>query len=286
MVSWPRGDHCRPPPLASGATSVPERQWVALASHTERAALDGGEVEVLDLDGRLVLLALHAAHHGIGVPDPLSDLRVGLAKTTDTDWSRAAFLARELGAEAALVSGLRLLDEGQALVHRLALDAPSNANLALRAATPPHTALGFERLDEVHERHDRARVIISELVPPPTYMRDWTPVARRGRPRPRPCLPLPSALARMVGTARLPRLAACEARERAVVHGVAPAPRHAVRSPRSSNTTATPYSAAGSSCSSRATPSSSTHACAITVPASLPTPSARRGAAPARPSCR
>ena len=36
-----------------GATSVPERQWIALAAHTERAALDGGEVEVLDLDGRL-----------------------------------------------------------------------------------------------------------------------------------------------------------------------------------------------------------------------------------------
>ena len=95
-----------------GATSVPERQWVALAAHTERVALDGGEVEALDLDARLVLLALHAAHHGIGVPNPLSDLRVGLAKTTDTDWSRAVLLARELGAEAALVSGLRLLDGG------------------------------------------------------------------------------------------------------------------------------------------------------------------------------
>jgi hypothetical protein len=163
-----------------GATADADLVVAALADHTETVMLGGGEARIAAGAARLLLLALHAAQHGVREPAPLRDLERGIELASVGEWRRAAELAEQIGATEAFAAGLRLVPAGAALADELALVRTWSPIVALRSATPPHTAFGFDRLAETRGL-GRLRLVAHELVPSPSFMRDWFPTARRGR---------------------------------------------------------------------------------------------------------
>ena len=69
---------------------------------------------------------------------------------------------------------------GDALADELGLPRPSSIDAALRGrARPP--ALTIDRLARASGTRERIAIVARKLVPPPTFMRHWSPAARRGR---------------------------------------------------------------------------------------------------------
>jgi hypothetical protein len=158
----------------SGASTEPEHVWAALDPHTEALVVNGHRLRVLDVPGRALTVALHAAQHGPHVPRPLEDLRRALEVADESVWLQAAALARTLGATAQLGTGLRLLPEGEQIADRLGLSRD-----AALAAEP--TALGFQRLATAQGAVAKLGVLASEIVPSPHFLRWWRPWTRHGR---------------------------------------------------------------------------------------------------------
>jgi hypothetical protein len=95
-------------------------------------------------------------------------------------WDRAAELARDLDSVPALVAGLQLVSAGRALVGRLALPTATTVEARLRASSPPHTAGGFDWLAHVPGLRPKLAYLLRKLFPPATWLRTWSPLARRG----------------------------------------------------------------------------------------------------------
>lgn len=163
------------------AGADPQRLWPALAAATETATVGAETVRVPTVPGRAFVLALHAAQHGPDEPPVVDDLARALEIVDGDGWREASALARRAGAAAAFAAGLRTLPEGQAVARALALSEASTPELELRRAGEPHTALAFERLAGTPGTGAKARRLAHELAPPPSFMRDWLPVASRGR---------------------------------------------------------------------------------------------------------
>ncbi len=189
------------------AGADPERLWPALRRATELTPVGSETARIPTVPGRALVLALHAAQHGSEEPHVLDDLARALEIVDGNGWREAAALARQAGAAAAFAAGLRTLPEGQAVARALVLTEASTPELELRrAGEPPHRARlrapgrDTRRRSESEAPRPRARptgVLHARLAP-----------RRKPRPRrPRARLPLPPALARMVGALRLPRLA-------------------------------------------------------------------------------
>jgi len=162
-----------------GARSDPVRLWAALGTGVENEMPGGPHVRVPGVSARLLLLALHAAQHGIREPSTLRDLENGLRLSDEGQWREALQLARRIEAVDAFAGGLRLVQAGARLADRLELPETVTAAVALRAATAPHTALGIERLMEAEGIRKRLRILAQELIPSPAFMRDWHSLARR-----------------------------------------------------------------------------------------------------------
>lgn len=149
--------------------------WDVLWSSAAGMTVLDIEIPVLAPAARAMHLALHAAHHGPGVEQGISDLRRGVVHLPIELWVAAAGLARELGALTALTTGLRLIPEGRSLAHRLGLvDAPS-VEVVLFSASLPHEelsfALGFEWLASRRGFAAKARYVAMKLFPPRSWMR-------------------------------------------------------------------------------------------------------------------
>jgi hypothetical protein len=69
---------------------------------------------------------------------------------------------------------------GQELMDRVHLEGDVDALSAMRAAGVPPVAGGLERLRTTHGLGPRIRLLARELVPTPSFMRTWSPLARRG----------------------------------------------------------------------------------------------------------
>jgi hypothetical protein len=152
--------------------------WAALSLRTERGEVGGFEAVVLTVPARALLVALHAAQHG-GKPRHLQELERALERVDDADWREAAQLAEELDASAALATGLHLLPGGAVLADRLGLPNARPVDVALRAegSTPALTVELFSRA----AGSARIAMVWHKLAPPPTFMRKWSPLARKGR---------------------------------------------------------------------------------------------------------
>jgi putative nucleotidyltransferase-like protein len=155
--------------------------WNVLADCTEAMSLGGEEFEVLRPQARAMLVALHAAQHGVAMPQPLEDLSRALERFEQTDWTASAALADRLEATEAFSAGLRLLPPGEMLATRLGLPLETSVGTVLRARTAVNMSLGFERLAQTSGLREKLRLARRKALPEIEFMRAWTPLARRGR---------------------------------------------------------------------------------------------------------
>jgi hypothetical protein len=109
----------------------------------------------------------------------LGDLARAIERTDDQTWLAAAALAHQLEAAGAFVAGLCVLREGQALAERLAMVGAPHAGVALLGGDP--SAITLEQFVRAGDVRTRLSMIRHKLVPPATYLRHWSPLARRGR---------------------------------------------------------------------------------------------------------
>ena len=163
-----------------GSAVAPERLWECLASHLEPMSLSGRSVDILDESGRALLVALHALKDGSRIRQARQDLALALQQVPIQVWSQAASLATDLGVLDAFAAGLQREHSGVDVANRLGLPAYRSAGVALRAEWDPPLAEGMEWLFGTPGWKRKPALVLRKLFPPPTFMRDWTPIARRG----------------------------------------------------------------------------------------------------------
>jgi hypothetical protein len=166
----------------TGVGAPPDALWSALVDRREPMLVAGFRFDVLDASGRAFHVVLHAAQHGIRHPPSLEDLRRALAVLDDATWLRAADLAAQVDAMPAFAAGARLLEPGRSLAARLSLPSPTTIESQLLASSPPPAAMGFEHLANTAGARARTRMLVRKLVPTRRFMREWSPLARRGVP--------------------------------------------------------------------------------------------------------
>jgi hypothetical protein len=158
-----------------------DRLWLTLSANLERLVVGGSPADTLTAPGRAFHLAIHAAHHGVGWEKVVVELERALSHADESTWRAAAELAAELGATAEFATGLRMVPAGRTLASALSLPTAAPVDVVLRAGTPPPTAVGFDQLVRAEGWLARLRILARKVVPPPTYLRVWSPLARRGR---------------------------------------------------------------------------------------------------------
>jgi Uncharacterised nucleotidyltransferase len=159
----------------------PESLWLTLSRHAETIVVAGYPAQTLTIPGRAFHLALHAAQHGVEWDRSLGDLERGVSAADEETWRAAAELAASLQATAAFEAGLRLIPAGRVLADRLELPGELSTDVALRANSPPPVALGLDHLAQAEGLRSRLTVLGHKLVPPPSFMRQWSRRARQGR---------------------------------------------------------------------------------------------------------
>jgi hypothetical protein len=178
---WHRGgDHVDLHGSLSGVGAAADAVWPALSAGARPLRVAGHSVPSLGPPALALLLALHAAADGPAGVKPLEDLRRGLLRLDDVTWREAADLARTLDSLPAFGAGLRLLPEGAHRLARLRVDPGYDAAIALRARSAPPLAHSLERIRREPTLRRKLRRIARGLLPTPTYMRRWNPLARRG----------------------------------------------------------------------------------------------------------
>jgi hypothetical protein len=164
-----------------GVDAHPRKVWGTLSQMTERQAVGGATVEVLNPTARALHVAIHAAHHSkephLSRPD--EDLARAVEMLEPDVWADAAALAERLQAESALAAGLRLVPRGAAIAERLGL-APARLDDESLGIAPAPLALGFEELAATKGWRPRLALIVREVFPSPAFMRWWFPRAKRG----------------------------------------------------------------------------------------------------------
>ena len=168
-----------------GLAAPPERVWARLWADRVQERFAGGAAWMPGEAARVLLLALHAAHHGTAGKS-IEDLRRAAARVGADVWTQAAALARELEAAEGFAAGLELLPNAGELRARLNLldvDARmADTHSGMWDAAP--TAAGFVRLAATHGAWPKLRLLRRELLPSPRFMRqisDERALARRGR---------------------------------------------------------------------------------------------------------
>lgn len=164
-----------------GARASREAVWTVLHKGAKELPVGGMNVQVLDEPARLVHIALHAAHHGPGVAQPLRDLRAALVRFGPGEWGQARRVAEALDAVPAFAIGLSLLPEGREVCVQLGLEPSPSPEWLLRALGGIPVAEGLERLRTAPGMRQRAKILLAELFPSAEFMRWWSPFARRSR---------------------------------------------------------------------------------------------------------
>jgi Uncharacterised nucleotidyltransferase len=156
--------------------------WAALTSDADRINVAGVPADAPGEPALALIVALHAAHHGLHGSKHLEELRRALERADLETWQAALQLAERLEAVPSLAAGLRLLPEGAAVAERLQLPHGSDRVTALRAASAHSTAIGFARIVAAPGVRSKLALAARKLVPTPAFMRHWSGLARRGRP--------------------------------------------------------------------------------------------------------
>jgi hypothetical protein len=163
-----------------GVDADPTWLWEVLSERTEPMTVGGAEVAVLQPPARTLVVVLHAAKDGARVPKAMHDLAHAVDRIDLSTWQQAAALAELLNASGAFRAGLCMLPEGAVLAERLGLRAQEAAAVALRTRGAPPLSVGLDWLLTGQGGRHRLQLVGQKLVPPPAFLRAWTPLARRG----------------------------------------------------------------------------------------------------------
>jgi hypothetical protein len=163
-----------------GLGVAPDMVWPVLAADTATMIVGGTDVEVLGDPARALLVALHAAHHGVKDAQALEDLARALEQVPEETWEEAAALAERLEATPAFSAGLRLFPPGSEVATRLELPLADSVETVLRASSAPELALSLDWLVNAPGVRTRARLVGRKLAPPAGVMKARSQLARRG----------------------------------------------------------------------------------------------------------
>jgi Uncharacterised nucleotidyltransferase len=164
----------------SGIGVVAEKAWSVLSARTEEMEVASQPVEVLDVPRRALHVALHASQHGPAFPRPIADLERAVVAVPEQAWREAADLARRLDAVPALAAGLGLAENGSRLASRLGLPPGTwSLDVALRVGGAPPVAEGLAWFLRLRGMRAKLVFLAQALVPPPSLMRAWSPLARK-----------------------------------------------------------------------------------------------------------
>lgn len=158
----------------------PDVAWAELTADMRTITVAGVSIDVPSHAAHLVILALHAAHHGVEQRKPLGDLRRSIDRVDRDTWREAALLGTRLHAAGAMREGLKLVEGGSELAEQLGLTRGATRLIRLHARTPPPTSSGIERLLRTRGTRARLALIAGRFAPSPAYMRQWKRLARRG----------------------------------------------------------------------------------------------------------
>jgi hypothetical protein len=160
--------------LDADMTSV----WRVLSGCTEPMRIAGVALPVLAPPARAMHLALHAAQHQDG--KAIYDLEKAIAQLPEDIWWAAAEVAATLRGLPAFAAGLRLVEGGAALAERMGVARFRSPNVELRSGRVPLSESLYELLETPGLRA-KMRFARAEVFPTPTFMRWWSPLARRSR---------------------------------------------------------------------------------------------------------
>jgi len=163
----------------AGVRAAADRTWAVLTA--EAQPLAPGEIQGLNARATALVVALHAAHHGVAATRPLEDLRRAVARFPRDVWIGAHELATKLEALDAMSAGLRLVQRGAELAEALGLPRVGQVETILRAESAPPTALGFEWLSQTPGLRRKTILLAGKIVPGREFMRAWFPAAQRSR---------------------------------------------------------------------------------------------------------
>ncbi len=157
--------------------------WDVLSHETETAVLAREEVEIPNEAARCLIVALHAAQHGLGQQAIFDDLERALAIADPASWQRAFELATEVGGWTPFAGALSLTPRGRDLLARMGATPPMlGERQALSLLTPAPTSRGFYFLNRERGARAKAAFLFAKLAPPAEFMRLRYPVARHGAP--------------------------------------------------------------------------------------------------------
>jgi hypothetical protein len=164
-----------------GVSADADRFWDALAPHREQMRIAGANVDVLDPAGRAFVLALHSAKDGGRAEKPLKDLERALGILPFEQWQAAAAIAAKVGAGEAFAAGLRRAQAGCEVAALLGLSSHVSREIALREEAPAALSVGVDWLLRSKGSRQKVVLVARKIVPPPAFLREWSPLARRGR---------------------------------------------------------------------------------------------------------
>jgi hypothetical protein len=163
-------------------TSSPASSWQILSTGTDTMYLHGVPVQVLGVPQRVLHIAIHALQHAFESKSPFEDLRRAIGAVDVDVWHDVVSLSRALGAEDALAAGLCLIPEGKVLADQLALTSKRRGTLRMAAsATSDGPAYQVQRILDASSLGERMKLVFNPAFVSPTFMRQTSPLARRGR---------------------------------------------------------------------------------------------------------
>lgn len=159
-----------------------ERVWDVLSRQTEFVGVMGEPVEIPNEPARCLIVALHAAQHGMGQGPIFNDLEKALVVADTETWRSALGLAQAIGGWPAFGGALAVTQRGRALLTELGVSPPVlDEREALSLLTPAPTSRGFYFLGREEGILGKLAFVLAKLTPPAQFMRMRYPVARRGR---------------------------------------------------------------------------------------------------------
>jgi hypothetical protein len=159
----------------------PERVWAILWPRAVSSTIGGAPTRVLDPAAAALLTALHLVHHGPRSAAPRQDLERAIDQLGEDCWGGAAELARELEAEAALGTGLRLVPAGVAVAERLGLDWAPSTRVLLEWDKAPWGTTVWDALASAPDARAFASLVVRFLAPTPDFLRARSALARSSR---------------------------------------------------------------------------------------------------------
>ena len=163
-----------------GLGAHPCEVWDALWSGAERREVGGRSIAVPARPAVLMHIAIHAVHHHAHTK-PIEDLRRGIRVGSVDEWREAAALAAKLQGLPAFATGLRRIPEGETLAAELGVGEAGSVHFELLTERVPTAEALHELLGPGLTPRERASRVVTELFPKPSFMRWWSPLARRGK---------------------------------------------------------------------------------------------------------